>query len=167
MKKFNCCFGGLLAVVGLLLLAALGMFSVLAGRVYRAEQDLKTAQALFEQHYTQWQAQNIHNYQVTYSHCTSSFCCERAQMRVENSNYFTLVPNCNPARNTSTYFSHNSVNTLDPTFEWLRDQFQYNRRRPLEISYHPELHYITRVVFVPWTDADAVTIEYTDLQPAE
>lgn len=147
-----------------LLLVMLGLFGVAASQIWENERELRELRREFDRHYALWEQQQIQNYTVTYSN-TAATSCIKVTMKVENSFINSTTPTC--SNTYYGYYSHGAVRSMQDLFFWI-DTYAFDSNfETVEIEYHPQLHYVTRLVIDDPYSASTVEIRYEDLRPDE
>ncbi|HLA43475.1 MAG TPA: DUF6174 domain-containing protein [Aggregatilineales bacterium] len=160
----NRCFTIALFGFGLLFMVAFSLFSVVAVRAFKDQQELQTIRDEFDRQHTLWKAQNIQNYRVRYTNCNGLVCCQGVTMTVHDGILQNTQPDCSSTGGLVGYTGYTSINSMDQMYFWLDDWLRYNEDRRITVSYHPELHYITHLEFVPYGDITPEVISYEALE---
>ncbi|MBZ0308705.1 MAG: DUF6174 domain-containing protein [Anaerolineae bacterium] len=153
-----------IALLGLipLVLVMLVLLVVMASRVRERERHLRDQQEELDRQYDLWQQQNINHYTVTYSNSVS---CQNVKMLVRDGNVESLTPTCN----NSYYGLYGSglIRPMDELYAWMQVVVLDGQFRDVKIDYHPELHYITRLVIDHQDSASIVEIRYENLKVSQ
>jgi hypothetical protein len=153
------------AVIGLLPLTLLTgwLFWTVYIDIRDYEQKIDQFQAELEQQFAAWRAQRIDDYAVTYHTTEYGYVnagCGTMTLTIED-NILTDIP-CN-APSYYGYYNIHALRSMDEQFRWLIQNGVDFYDDNLEITYHPTLHYIQKIV-IHSDFGSSITIEYTNLE---
>lgn len=154
----------IIALLGLipLVVVMLVLLVVMVSRLWERERHLRDQREELDRQYDLWQQQNIDHYTVTYSNSVS---CQNIKMLVRDGNVESLQPACN-----NYYYGrygYGLIRSMDELYVWMQAVGLDGQFRDVKIDYHPELHYITRLVIDDQHSASVVEIRYEHLKVSQ
>ncbi len=151
----------LLALIPLFLIM-LVLLVMMVSRIWERERHLRDQREELDRQYNLWQQQNIEHYTVTYS---NSLNCQNIKMVVQDGNVESLEPACN-----NYYYGRYGtgvIRSVDELFIWMQAVGLDGQFREVGIDYHPDLHYITRLVIDDQYSASVIEIRYENLKVSQ
>jgi len=167
-KPQNQLFTGCTLITLVVVIITIGLFIQVASDAWRIEQSFNHKRDELRKHYALWQDQAITDYNITYTNCNNTFCCQNARMIVRDGVLYSMEPDCTnqASGGYNYYYSDEMARSMDDLYTWAEQQFEWNTDwDSFEISYHPEYHYITALEWSGNSWSVPVSLAYSDFAP--